>query len=440
MATKVSFIKASLLTNVVGRVDYISNPKRQENLLAFYQTPADPEFWRDLSGVSQERSSYHKGAKIVEAREHIIQLPNDLQDGDHESFARSIAQKFKNKYGVECAVGIHMNKAGTNYHAHVIFAERQLLQEHEVSIAGRNTYFDADGKRSTKAKCTGADGELLPGCHLVKKGEAFPAKKFSGKDNYFASREFLKGEKDRYARFFSEISKDTWVVYNHKSNPHMSLVNMKRGEPEALRAWKERENYTRRQYNAVIDALMESGRLTLEQALLVKQEVYAERAEERQQRAAEREAWIRWYESAAERRAAYIERKRYEHTRIRYTDSGRQRTAIELLAILGLTVAGVNVFKDNDVGDDMIIRPKERIINVEASRKFQYRIDQIYIAAGRKPPSELLAEKKIQRAAVGEPARKPTLQDLINAADSQKKDNQSQTNPHNRDGPDGDVL
>ena len=50
-----SFIRQSKLSDVTGRIDYISNPKRQEHLYATYQTEgATPEFWKTL----QEKISW----------------------------------------------------------------------------------------------------------------------------------------------------------------------------------------------------------------------------------------------------------------------------------------------------------------------------------------------------------------------------------------------
>ncbi len=44
-----SFIRQSKLSDVAGRIDYISNPKRQEYLYATYQTEgATTEFWKIL--------------------------------------------------------------------------------------------------------------------------------------------------------------------------------------------------------------------------------------------------------------------------------------------------------------------------------------------------------------------------------------------------------
>lgn len=421
--TKTVVTKMSPLSNVVGRVDYISNPKRQENLLAFYQTPAAPkQFWKDLSEVSQQRSEYHPGRKVCEAREMMVALPNDLSDGDHHLLVKRIAEEFKDKYGVECAVAIHFNKSKSNYHAHVVFSERKLLKDKKISIAGRDTYFDGEGKRSTKSKCIGADGQLLPGCSLVKKGEAFPVRKFSGKDSSFAARGFCVAEKVRFAEMFNELSKDKWIVYDHKTNPHMRLYNIRRGEPEGLTKWKELENQKIKQYNAAIDRLIESEDLTVEQALKVKQELYEERAAEKEQRIETRKAWQEWYDATAARREAYRERARQEWMRLNYSDSGRRRTTFELLIILGLTIAGVDVFKNDEaiIDENLIVRPPARQLHAKVDPHLQQMVDQLAVAAGRRAPSELQAERKVLKLA-GTEESKPSLFEQIQDAESQKR-------------------
>lgn len=412
--TKTVVTKMTPLPNVVGRVDYISNPKRQENLLAVYQTPAAPEqFWQDLSKVSRARSEYHPGSKVCEAREIMLALPNSLMNSDHNALAARIAEEFKEEHGVECAVAVHLNKAKTNLHAHIVFSERQLLQEQNVSIAGRNTYFDADGKRSTKGNCIGADGELLPGCSLVKKGEAFPVKKFSGKDNKFAGKSFCVSEKVRFAKMFNELTPDRWIVYHHGTNPHVRLYNLKRGEPDGLRAWKEKENVKIKAYNAAIDNLINNGELTVAQALQVKEQFYIARAEEREQRQATREAWQLWYANASARRQREYEERR----RITYADSGRRRGLFEMVVILGLTIAGVDVLKrDTDVDEDLIVMPRDKIC-AKPDPKLQAMVDRLAIAAGRKPPSELMAERKVKNLALSA-NRKVSLFEQIATAEA----------------------
>ena len=71
------------LTDVRGRVDYISNPKRQEHLYASYST-VKPEFWQYLSEQAQHDfwKSNQKTGKCIEGRELIIALPESLRKKD----------------------------------------------------------------------------------------------------------------------------------------------------------------------------------------------------------------------------------------------------------------------------------------------------------------------------------------------------------------------
>lgn len=418
MATKISFIKASPLTNVRGRIDYISNPKRQEHLMGFYQTPEDPSaFWKALSDTTKAHKAYHKKAtKHVEAREHIVTLPYELADEDPALLAQKFAEDFKKEHGVDCAAAIHWNRKRSTLHLHLVFSERRLQQE-KVSIAGRDTYFDADGKRSTKAKCVGADRNLLPGCRVVRKGEAFPSKLFAGKDGQFYMPSFLKAEKERYAAIFSELSNDEWVVYNHQTNPHLSLLNLVNGEPEGLRAWKERENEKRRHYNAAIDAMIDAGKLTPEAALEMKKQIYAEQIDQRKAREEEREAWKVYLDAASKRRADWRARKNAEWNKMHYNALGLRRSTFELIVILGLTIAGVDLFKNGE--DDGFVMPPHPEVKIKADPHLQEMVDRLCVAAGRKTPAELVADRKVQRMADALD-RKPSLDEQIGRADDKK--------------------
>ena len=71
-----SFVQISKLPDVRGRVDYISNPKRQEHLYATYST-TEHDFWKRLAEQAQFdfRQSNQKTGRCIEARELIIALP-----------------------------------------------------------------------------------------------------------------------------------------------------------------------------------------------------------------------------------------------------------------------------------------------------------------------------------------------------------------------------
>ena len=52
----------------------------------------------------------------------------------------------------ECIAALHHNKRKTNYHVHLIFAERKLLDEPIVKTASRNMFYDEKGNMSEPRK------------------------------------------------------------------------------------------------------------------------------------------------------------------------------------------------------------------------------------------------------------------------------------------------
>lgn len=429
MAEKIAFIKATALTDVCGRIDYASNPERQigkkelkEKLLAFYQTPVDPNFWSDLAKHSQAQAKYHKGQNVIEAREHVLQISNEIYKiagtKDHQKIAEKIAKYFKEEHGVEVAVAIHMNDDISDYHAHIIFAERKLqIDNVDRAPATRNTYFDELGCRSTKTKCTDENGKLKRGCSLVKKGEHFPTKAFGPKLTHFADPAWLRSEKERQAEFMTELCQEygvqeKWIRYNHKTNPHMRLHNLKRGEPAALRAWKEHENEKIRAYNKTIDALLISGEITLEQALDIKRQTYQDIAERREINRKAREIRKFEYERNRER---YLRERRREYE-LFYHANGTKRGLLEKLILLILMIAGRDIsgiISHNIDGEDVVI-DREELTNragayAREATQMQARIDLVYKSAGLKTPTERMAEAHAKKLAE-ETKRNQTMQ------------------------------
>ena len=122
---KNSFLQVVKLPNVRGRVRYISDPKRQENLYATF-TNVESKYWSYLSKEDQKdfRKSGTEG-KCIEARELIIMLPPSLIQYDPDMLLKYFSAKFVEKYDVAVVSALHHNKAKTNLHIHLIFSERQ---------------------------------------------------------------------------------------------------------------------------------------------------------------------------------------------------------------------------------------------------------------------------------------------------------------------------
>ena len=162
----------SKLHDVKGRVDYISSPKRQENLYAVFSN-VDDSYW-ELLAEQNQRDFAKSGIEgtCIEARELIIMLPPSLIESDHELLVKYMTSVFLEKYDVGCCAALHHNKSKTNLHIHLIFSEREIRQEVERKIASRNMFYNEKGKHvRTKKEILDEDGNLRPGCKIIKKGE-----------------------------------------------------------------------------------------------------------------------------------------------------------------------------------------------------------------------------------------------------------------------------
>ena len=174
-----------ILSDVAGRIDYISNPKRQEHLYATYQTEgATPEFWKNLARENQlDFKTSGTAGKCIEGREFIIALPESFVEYKADDVVRLFTDSFHKRYGVECSAALHHNKRMTNYHIHLVFSERKMLEHPEVKIATRNMFYDEQGKhRRTKKEILDEQGNLRVGCSIIPKGEVYESHIFTKKD------------------------------------------------------------------------------------------------------------------------------------------------------------------------------------------------------------------------------------------------------------------
>ena len=81
--------------------------------------------------------------KCIEGREFIIALPESFVEYKADDVVRLFTDSFHKRYGVECSAALHHNKRMTNYHIHLVFSERKMLEHPEVKIAtsGSHIFF-----------------------------------------------------------------------------------------------------------------------------------------------------------------------------------------------------------------------------------------------------------------------------------------------------------
>ena len=250
----------SKLHDVKGRVDYISSPKRQENLYAVFSNVED-SYW-DLLAEQNQRDFAKSGTEgnCIEARELIIMLPPSLIDYNHEILLKYITSKFLEKYDVGCCAALHHNKSKTNLHIHLIFSEREIRQEVERKTASRNMFYNESGKHvRTKKEILDKDGNLRSGCKIIKKGEVYETNFFQPKKEKFKSHAFLENIKQVMTDAINEIVKDEneKLQVFQKGGPYLATKKIGKNNPKSDEI--KVDNYLRQEWNRNVDRALLTG-------------------------------------------------------------------------------------------------------------------------------------------------------------------------------------
>lgn len=249
----------SKLPDLKGRISYIASPDRQENLFAVYDT-ADTEFWTCLARESrQEFKRCGTEGKCIEARELIIALPENYTEYDPDEVLKEFTEKFKGQYGVECTSALHYNKTKNNYHIHLIFSERRLLETPDNKIATRAVYFDETGKRvRTKKEITREDGTICKCCTVIPKGEIYEQHMFTTKDTFFKSKGFLAEVKEMLTQQINlhVREKEKLAVFDQSS---VYLPTKKIGKNNPLAEEIQADNEARQDWNRTADLALVVG-------------------------------------------------------------------------------------------------------------------------------------------------------------------------------------
>ena len=216
------YLNSNKLSNVKGRIKYITDENKQENIVDYYNT-ADNEFWNLLAKESKEqfRNSKAKG-KCCEARELIIGIPQNSK-----ITAKQLCEIFKNKYGVECNCAIHQNiKNGiVKKHCHLIFSERKKLEQSKIveeKRAVRTYYYDDKGKKCSKDKAV----KVVKKGDIIQKGQV---RYFSDKDEIFKQQQFIYNCKEIFLNSTFHLE---WSYESEKRDKELSEKHIGKNNPK----------------------------------------------------------------------------------------------------------------------------------------------------------------------------------------------------------------
>ena len=273
LTTRHSFIQMTKLSNVRGRITYISSHAKQEHLYAVYET-TERSYWTELARCSQQEfKKSGVDGKCIEARELIIAMPESLyEQGMPDMLLKSFTDKFKEKYGVECVAALHHNKRMTNFHIHLIFSERQLLAEPVIKIATRNMFYDEHGNHvRTKKEILDEAGNIRKRCKVIGKGEVYEKKLFTSKNTRFKQEDFLDEVKLFYTRMINHWvtdEKDRLTVFD-RNGPYLATKKIGRNNPKAEQI--EQDNKLRMDWNREVDRAIISN-VPMDDILQIKRE------------------------------------------------------------------------------------------------------------------------------------------------------------------------
>ena len=273
LTTRHSFIQMTKLSNVRGRITYISSHAKQEHLYAVYET-TERSYWTELARCSQQEfKKSGVDGKCIEAREFIIALPESLYEQSMpDMLLKSFTDKFKEKYGVECVAALHHNKRMTNFHIHLIFSERQLLAEPVIKIATRNMFYDEHGNHvRTKKEILDEAGNIRKRCKVIGKGEVYEKKLFTSKNTRFKQEDFLDEVKLFYTRMINHWvtdEKDRLTVFD-RNGPYLATKKIGRNNPKVEQI--EQDNKLRMDWNREVDRAIISN-VPMDDILQIKRE------------------------------------------------------------------------------------------------------------------------------------------------------------------------
>ncbi|MDN6390173.1 MAG: hypothetical protein L0J96_10905, partial [Lactococcus lactis] len=185
-----AFARQTKLGNVVGRSEYITDPKRQEDIV-FHSKKHLHHSWEDYADFEKENQKSKD--KNNEGREIIIALPHKLESDlpklekiiDEYSF-KLLGKKRDFEYAV------HWNEKKTNLHAHIIYSERERVTEREPKRYKRDMWFNIENNRMAKANSEGAELRYKKD-EIMKDKEGnvrYDSNPFTSKDIKFKNRSF----------------------------------------------------------------------------------------------------------------------------------------------------------------------------------------------------------------------------------------------------------
>ena len=262
--------RVAKISNVVGRSDYITDEKRQEEIVLHKE---------NMQHSWQEHSIFEKGHQKSnvannEALEVHIALPNELAQDKKK--LESICDELANEIvgdNKDYEYAVHWNHNRTNLHVHILFSERENQLELEPKIYKKDIWQDKDTHKLAKANAENA--ELVH-----KKGEIQRDKEgnikyqtdiFKAKDTKFIQSSFVHEKNRIVEKVMKSYGYD--LEYQDKDSPYLAQKKLYKGASQDYLEKAKEWNAEVQRYNEGVKQHIEIEPIQLENYRTIKKEV-----------------------------------------------------------------------------------------------------------------------------------------------------------------------
>ena len=262
--------RVAKISNAVGRSDYITDKKRQEEIVLHK---------KNMQHSWQEHSAFEKAHQKTnvannEALEVHIALPNKLADRlvDLRKICDDMAHEIvgENK---DYEYAVHWNHNRTNLHVHILFSERENQLELEPKIYKRDIYYNFEEKKLSKKSDPKA--EIIHHKGEVQKDKdgniKYQTDIFKAKDTKFIQSSFVHEKNRTVEKVMKAYGYN--LEYQDKDSPYLAQKKLYKGASQDYLEKAKEWNAEVQRYNEGVKQHIEIEPIQLENYRTIKKEV-----------------------------------------------------------------------------------------------------------------------------------------------------------------------
>ena len=262
--------RVAKISNAVGRSDYITDKKRQEEIVLHK---------KNMQHSWQEHSAFEKAHQKTnvannEALEVHIALPNKLADRlvDLRKICDDMVHEIvgENK---DYEYAVHWNHNRTNLHVHILFSERENQLELEPKIYKRDIYYNFEEKKLSKKSDPKA--EIIHHKGEVQKDKdgniKYQTDIFKAKDTKFIQSSFVHEKNRTVEKVMKAYGYN--LEYQDKDSPYLAQKKLYKGASQDYLEKAKEWNAEVQRYNEGVKQHIEIEPIQLENYRTIKKEV-----------------------------------------------------------------------------------------------------------------------------------------------------------------------